>query len=128
MTTRKSGASTNSEVSWQTITDAHGLVVHHFVNNEGLRQVVQQHVDVLQQAVTSVPAKGRQWDKAGDANVTQTYAEYPARCLQARTAEELMSYRSPLADLALELMKTDPAPFHRLLGARQPWRRTGFSR
>jgi AcrR family transcriptional regulator len=58
----------------------HGLVVHHFVNKEGLHKAVQQHVvDLLRQALSAVPTDGtpREIGKARDASVARMYSEHP---------------------------------------------------
>ena len=58
----------------------HGLVVHHFVNKEGLHKAVQQHVvDLLRQALSAVPINGtpREIGKARDASVARMYSEHP---------------------------------------------------
>jgi len=58
----------------------HGLVVHHFVNKEGLHKAVQQHVvDLLRQALSAVPIDGtpREIGKARDASVARMYSEHP---------------------------------------------------
>jgi AcrR family transcriptional regulator len=58
----------------------HGLVVHHFINKEGLHKAVQQHVvDLLRQALSAVPTDGtpREIGKARDASVARMYSEHP---------------------------------------------------
>jgi AcrR family transcriptional regulator len=58
----------------------HGLVVHHFVNKEGLHRAVQQHVvDLLRHALNSVPTDGTPAEigKARDASVARMYSENP---------------------------------------------------
>jgi AcrR family transcriptional regulator len=58
----------------------HGLVVHHFVNKEGLHKAVQQHVvDLLRQALSAVPTDGtpREIGKARNASVARMYSEHP---------------------------------------------------
>ena len=59
----------------------HGLVVHHFVNKEGLHKAVQQHVvDLLRQALSAVPTDGTPGEigKARDASVARMYSEHPS--------------------------------------------------
>ena len=59
----------------------HGLVVHHFVNKEGLHKAVQQHVvDLLRQALCAVPTDGTPGEigKARDASVARMYSEHPS--------------------------------------------------
>lgn len=58
----------------------HGLVVHHFGSKDGLRKAVQQHmIDLLRQALASVPAAGSPEDvaRARDAAVARMYDENP---------------------------------------------------
>lgn len=58
----------------------HGLVVHHFVNKEGLRRAVQQHViDLLRQALGAAPTNGAPLEiaQARDASVARMYSEHP---------------------------------------------------
>ena len=80
----KGEANTSVREVAQAAGVTHGLVVHHFVNKEGLRRAVQQHViDLLRQALDKVPNDGAPADvaRARDASVARMYSGNPA-CLR----------------------------------------------
>jgi AcrR family transcriptional regulator len=76
----KGEANTSVREVAQAAGVTHGLVVHHFVNKEGLHRAVQQHVvDLLRHALNSVPTDGTPAEigKARDASVARMYSENP---------------------------------------------------
>ena len=76
----KGEANTSVREVAQAAGVTHGLVVHHFVNKEGLQRAVQQHVvDLLRHALNSVPTDGTPAEigKARDASVARMYSENP---------------------------------------------------
>jgi AcrR family transcriptional regulator len=76
----KGEANTSVREVAQAAGVTHGLVVHHFVNKEGLHRAVQQHVvDLLRHALNSVPTDGTTAEiaKARDASVARMYSENP---------------------------------------------------
>ena len=76
----KGEANTSVREVAQAAGVTHGLVVHHFVNKEGLHRAVQQHVvDLLRHALNSVPPDGTPAEigKARDASVARMYSENP---------------------------------------------------
>src|SRR5215470_19035000 len=76
----KGEANTSVREVAQAAGVTHGLVVHHFVNKEGLHRAVLQHVvDLLRQALSAVPIDGtpREIGKARDASVARMYSEHP---------------------------------------------------
>ena len=76
----KGEANTSVREVAQAAGVTHGLVVHHFVNKEGLQRAVRQHVvDLLRQALNSVPTGGTPAEigKARDASVARMYSENP---------------------------------------------------
>ena len=76
----KGEANTSVREVAQAAGVTHGLVVHHFVNKEGLHRAVQQHVvDLLRHALKSVPTDGTPAEigRARDASVARMYSENP---------------------------------------------------
>jgi AcrR family transcriptional regulator len=76
----KGEANTSVREVAQAAGVTHGLVVHHFVNKEGLHRAVQQHaVDLLRHALNSVPTDSTPAEigKARDASVARMYSENP---------------------------------------------------
>ena len=83
----KGEANTSVREVAQAAGVTHGLVVHHFVNKEGLHRAVQQHVvDLLRQALNSVPTDGTPAEigRARDASVARMYSENPTYLLYLR--------------------------------------------
>jgi len=76
----KGEANTSVREVAQAAGVTHGLVVHHFVNKEGLLSAVQHHVvDLLRHALNSVPTDGTPAEigKARDESVARMYSENP---------------------------------------------------